>query len=605
MAVKRKAAAPAIAEPAPGPPANDEPKLAADAPRPKDEFAGALRQCMPLFWLAGAFSGGVNLLFLSSPLYLIQIYNRVIPSGSMATLAALSAVLLLALMTMVVLDAVRARLLIRAAARLDRLLSDRVFQAILDLSRRHGGGKRTAQPLRDLDQFRSALAGPAAQLFFDAPWTPLFLIVLFLIHPILGIVATLGAALLLGLAWINDVLTRQDAGESSDAAVQTYGFTDSLARHADPVHAMGMTDALQVRWREGRGGMLGRQAEASDRNADFAAIMRFSRMALQGAMLGVGAWLVIRGSILPASIFAASLVMGRALAPLEQAVVGWRQLRQAIGAGRRVQRALSEAPPPRRVTRLPQADGSLSIKAVTYVPPGAKTPALNKVSVDIEPGEAVGVIGASGAGKSSLARLMVAAGLPTSGRVMLGGIETKRWRRDTLAAHVGYLPQVVGLLPGTIRDNIARFQDVDDAQVVRAAKRANVHDMILAMADGYETVIAEGGMSLSGGERQRIGLARALFGDPKLLVLDEPNAHLDQEGERALAATLKALKAQGVTLVLVAHRLNPLSEVDRVLLLDRGRLTSEGTPREVIAEIKSEIVHSIAPVPADPARRSA
>jgi len=566
---------------------------ASDAPR--DEFAQALSQCMPLFWLAGAFSGGVNLLFLASPLYLIQIYNRVIPSGSLATLGALSAVLLFALLTMVVLDAVRARLLIRAAARLDRLLSDRVFNAILDLSRRYGGGKRTAQPLRDLDTFRGALAGPAAQLFFDAPWTPLFLIVLFLIHPILGIIATVGAVLLLGLAWINDILTRQDGKEANEAAVRTYGFTESLARHADPVHAMGMTEALQGRWKTGRDGALGHQAVASDRNADFAAMIRFARLALQGAMLGVGAWLVIGDQILPASIFAASLVLGRALAPLEQAVAGWRQFRQAIEAGRKVQRALNEAPEPARPIRLPQADASLSVKSVTYVPPGAKTPALQKISFDLSPGEAVGIIGASGAGKSSLARLMVAAALPTSGRVMLGGVETKRWRRDTLAGHIGYLPQTVGLLPGTVRENIARFREVEDGEVIAAAKRANVHELILALSDGYETRITDGGLSLSGGERQRIGLARALFGEPLLLVLDEPNAHLDQGGERALAETLKTLRDQGVTVVLVAHRLNPLSEVERVILLDKGRLISDGAPRDVIAQIRTETVHSIAP----------
>ncbi len=570
--------------------------------KPVDEFANALRQCLPLFWLAGAFSGGVNLLFLASPLYLIQIYNRVIPSGNLATLTALTVVLLFALLTMVVLDAVRARLLIRAAARLDRLLADRVFQAILDLSRRYGGGRRTSQPLRDLDQFRGALAGPAAQLFFDAPWTPLFLIVLFIIHPIMGLVATVGALLLLALAWANDSLTRQDTSQSGEAAVQSYGFTDSLARHADPIHAMGMTEALQHRWHDGRIGMLSRQAEASDRNADFAAIIRFCRLALQAAMLAVGAILVIENQILAASIFAANMVMGRALAPLEHAVTGWRQFQQALVSGRRVQRALNEAPPPKRLTRLPHADASVGLKAVTYVPPGARAPALEKVSFDIRPGEAVGVIGASGAGKSSLARLMVAAALPSAGRVMLGGVETKRWRRDALSDHVGYLPQVVGLLPGTVRDNIARFREVDDAEVIAAARRANVHEMILALPDGYDTAISDGGLSLSGGERQRIGLARALFGDPRLLVLDEPNAHLDQAGERALATTLRTLRERGVTVVLVAHRLNPLSEVDRVILLDRGRLIADGAPKDVISQIRTETVHSIA---AQPRRRSA
>lgn len=563
-----------------------------------DEFARALSDCLPLFWAAGGFSGAVNLLFLASPLYLIQIYNRVIPSGSLATLVALSLTLLLALTTMLMLDAVRARLLVRAAARLDRLLSERVFQAVLDLSRRLGGGKRNAQPLRDLDQFRGALAGPAAQFFFDAPWTPLFLIVLFFIHPLLGAVATAGAAIILGLAFLNDSLTRDGGKRSNEAAMRSYGFTEALARHADPVHAMGMTSALAARWRGDRSEMLTLQASASDRNADFAAAIRYIRMILQGAMLGLGAWLVIRGAILPASIFAANLVMGRALAPLEQAVAGWRQFTGALEAGRRVQRALNEAPPPGPAIRLPQATGTVAARGVTYAPPGAARAVLQKVSFEIEAGEAIGVIGASGAGKSSLARLMVAAALPNAGKMMIGGVDSKRWRREALAAHVGYLPQAVGLLPGTVRDNIARFQDADDEAVVRAARRANVHDMIMALPDGYDTPISEGGLGLSGGERQRIALARALYGEPRLIVLDEPNAHLDRAGEQALAESLAAMKADGVTVILVAHRLNPLAHVDRVLLLDKGQLRAEGAPRDVISGVKIDTVRSFAAAPA-------
>jgi ATP-binding cassette subfamily C exporter for protease/lipase len=354
---------------------------------PKDEFAGALRRCMPLFWAAAVFSGGVNLLFLASPLYLMQIYNRVIPSGSVATLLTLSAALMLALSTMVVLDAVRARLLIRAAARLDRLLSQRVFQTIIDLSMTFGAGARNAQPLRDLDQFRSAMAGPAAQLFFDAPWTPLFLIMLFVLHPLLGVIGVLGALLLLGLAALNDAVTRDSVSTSTDAATRSYAFTESVVRYADPVHAMGMMAELARRWRVDRESMMIRQIGGGDRNADFAAAIRFARMALQGAMLGVGAWLVIDGKILPASIFAASLLLGRALAPLEYAVTGWRQLSQALAAGRRVQKALNAAPPKLAApTRLPPADGRVRVAKAGYVPPGAKAPALRNIKLEIAAG---------------------------------------------------------------------------------------------------------------------------------------------------------------------------------------------------------------------------
>lgn len=555
---------------------------------------------MPLFWMAAIFSGGVNLLFLASPLYLMQIYNRVIPSGSVPTLLTLSAALMLALSTMVVLDAVRARLLIRAAARLDRLLSQRVFQTIIDLSMSFGAGSRNAQPLRDLDQFRSAMAGPAAQLFFDAPWTPLFLIVLFVLHPLLGVIGVLGALLLLGLAALNDMVTRDSVSTATEAATRSYAFTESVVRYSDPVHAMGMMGQLAGRWKLDRDAMMVRQIGGGDRNADFAAVIRFARMVLQGAMLGVGAWLVIDGKILPASIFAASLLLGRALAPLEYAVTGWRQLSQALSAGRRVQKALSAAPPkPASPTRLPPADGRVRVAKAGYVPPGAKAPALRAVKLEIAAGEAVGVIGASGAGKSSLARLLVAAAHPTSGKVTIGGVDTSRWTPQALAIHVGYLPQNVGLFPGTVRDNICRFRDAADEHVVAAARKANVHEMILALPQGYETQIHEGGLGLSGGQKQRIGLARALFGAPKLLVLDEPNAHLDAEGERALAEALAALKAQGCTIVIVAHRLNPLSQVDRVVVLNRGNLEMDGPRSDVIGRIRTEVVRSVAAQPAE------
>lgn len=563
---------------------------------PKDEFADALRQCLPLFWIAALFSGGVNLLFLASPLYLMQIYNRVIPSGSLPTLLTLTVVLLLALTTMVVLDAVRGRLLIRAAARLDRLLSERVFQTIIDLSMLFGAGSRNAQPLRDLDLFRAAMAGPAAQFFFDVPWTPLFLIVLFILHPILGLIGLFGAVLLLGLAALNDMVTRDSVTVSTEAATRSYAFTESVVRYADPVHAMGMMGHLADRWRVDRDAMMIRQIGGSDRNADFTAAIRFARMLLQGAMLGAGAWLVIEGQILPATIFAANLLLGRSLAPLETAVTGWRQMAQALGAGRRVQKALNAAPPkPATPTKLPDADGAVRVVKAGFVPPGAKAPALRNIKLEIAAGEAVGVVGPSGAGKSCLARLLVAAAPPTSGKVLLGGVATPRWSGKALAEHIGYLPQNVGLFPGTVRDNIARFADASDEDVITAAHRANVHAMILDLPQGYETVIREGGAGLSGGQKQRIGLARALFGSPRLLVLDEPNAHLDGEGELALADALATLKAQGCTVVIVAHRLTPLSQVDRVIVLNKGAIEMDGPRSDVIGRVRTEVVRSFAP----------
>jgi ATP-binding cassette, subfamily C, bacterial exporter for protease/lipase len=561
---------------------------------PKDEFANALSACLPLFWTAVAFGGGVNLLFLASPLFLLQIYNRVIPSGSVPTLVALSFALVVALITMAFLDAIRSRVLIRAAARLDRILAPRVFQATADVSVRLGATPHSAQALRDLDTFRSAMAGPAAQLFFDAPWTPLFLILLFVLNPLLGLIGLIGAALLLGLAFLNDALTREDSKAAAQAAGRSYGFADSVARFSDPIHAMGMTEALQARWRIDRDNMMVKQSVGSDRGADMTAFIRFCRLLLQSAILGFGAWLVIGGHMLPASIFAASLLLGRALSPIEQAVIGWRQMAAAIAAGRNVQRVLNAAPPVTTRVRIPAKAGGVTLDKVVFVPRGAQKPALGGVSLMIEAGETVGVVGASGAGKSCLAKLMVAAAMPTKGRVAIAGVPTNKWSAGALSRHVGFLPQNVGLFPGTIRDNISRFTEADDAAVLEAARRANVHELITDLPNGYETLIGEGGSGLSGGQRQRIALARALFGSPRLLVLDEPNAHLDAEGEEALTESLKALKQSGSTIVLVAHRLNPLAQVDRVLVLKDGQLQIDGPREDVIEQVPTETVEHFA-----------
>lgn len=564
-----------------------------------DEFAGALGQCKRLLLTAGLFSGGVNLLFLASPIFLVQVYNRVIPSGSIETLIGLALALLLALGTMAVFDAVRARILIRAAARLDRILAHRVFQATIDVAPKNPAATRNAQTLRDLDLFRSALAGQGAQFFFDVPWMPLFLIVLFVIHPLLGLVALAGAVTLMVLAFWNDRATRESARVASEAANRSYAFTDAVARYSGPVRAMGMADRLAVRWHIDRDQMMRRQAEGSDRNADFASAFRFLRMVLQSAMIGVGGYLVIEQAILPASIFAANMLLGRSLAPLEVTVSGWRVLAQALQAGRRVQRALKQAPPPVHKMKLPDRDVDIVLQDLVFVPPGGRRPALKNINLSIAAGEAIGIVGPSGAGKSCLARLLVTATEPTQGKVMLGGVESRHWTAENLSRYVGYLPQTVGLFPGTIRDNIARFSDAPDEEVVKAAIRANVHEMILALPEGYETEISFGGSGLSGGQRQRIGLARAMFGSPRLLVLDEPNANLDAEGEEALAKALKTLKSEGSTIVLIAHRLNPIAHVDRVIVLSNGEMQLDGPRARVFRKVRTEMIHSIAQEPVE------
>lgn len=562
-----------------------------------DEFASALRQCKRPIWIAAAFSGGVNLLFLASPIYLTEVYNRVIPSGSIPTLVTLSIGLLLALGTMAVFDAVRGRILIRAAARLDRVLAHRVFQAIIELSSANGPVSRNANMLRDLDHFRGALAGQGAQFFFDVPWMPLFLLVLFIIHPVLGMVALAGAVTLLVMAIVNNRLTRESSEIAQAAATRSYRFTDAVARFAGPVRAMGMEDALAVHWHIDRETMMRRQAEGSDRGANMGAAIKFLRLALQSAMIGIGGYLVIENAMLPASIFAANVLLGRALAPLEVAVTGWHTIGGAVSAGRRVQKALTQAPARETKVDLPKRDVAIMLDKVSFTPPGARQPALRSIDLTIKAGEVVGVVGPSGAGKTCLARMLVAVSFPSLGRCTIGGIEGKHWTPENLAKTVGYLPQTVGLFPGTIRENIARFSKAIDEDVVQAATRANVHDMILSLPDGYETRVDEGGSGLSGGQRQRIGLARAMFGSPRLLVLDEPNAHLDADGEEALAAALATLRAEGSTIVLIAHRLNPIAHVDRVLVMSKGELQLDGPRARVFRKVRTELVRSIASEP--------
>jgi ATP-binding cassette, subfamily C, bacterial exporter for protease/lipase len=566
-----------------------------------DEFASALRQCKRLIWTAAAFSGGVNLLFLASPIYLTEIYNRVIPSGSIPTLVSLSIGLFIALATMAVFDMVRGHILIRAAARLDRILAHRVFEAIIEIAPRSGAAARNANMLRDLDQFRSALAGPGAQFFFDVPWMPLFLLVLFLISPILGLVALAGAVTLLVMAVVNNAMTRESAEVAQAAATRSYRFTDAVARHAGPVRAMGMADALAVHWHIDRETMMRRQADGSDKGATMASTIKFLRLVLQSAMIGIGGYLVVRGSMLPASIFAANVLLGRALAPLELAVTGWRAIGNAVSAGRRVQQQLKLAPMRDMKVEQPRRDVDIRLERVSFTPPNAKQPALRSIDLEIAAGEAVGIVGPSGAGKTCLANMLVAVTNPSQGRCTIGGVEGRHWTPDDLARTVGYLPQTVGLFPGTIRDNIARFTKTSDDEVIQAACRANVHDMIMALPDGYETRVDEGGSGLSGGQRQRIGLARAMFGSPRLLVLDEPNAHLDADGEEALAAALATLKAEGSTIVLVAHRLNPIAHVDRVIVMNKGELQLDGPRGKVFRKVRTELVRSIAREPMEPA----
>ncbi|MGN7292504.1 type I secretion system permease/ATPase [Rhizobium sp. SAFR-030] len=563
----------------------------------RNEVADALRQLAPQFLVAGLFSGFINLLYLSSPLYLMQIYNRVLESENVTTLLLLTLVLALALLTMGALDATRSQLLIRSGIRFDTQMASRVFRALVAKSA-YQGFSRGSQQMRQLDQFRSFVTGPGIYFAFDLPWIPLYLLLLFFIHPLLGGIATLGAIGLFGLALLNEKLTRPTLKMAEEAANGSYGFTENILRHADVVQAMGMQPSIERHWLDNRDRMLTAQAFASDRNATISSAIRFARLMLQACMLGTGAWLVINGAIQPATIFASSIIMGRALVPVEQGVAAWKQFSEArLGYGE-VNKLLFDMPESNVHTIVPKAGNALSAREIVYRFPNAREPVLKGVSFDIPAGCAVGIVGPSGSGKSTLARLLAGATRPDAGTLTYGGIEYTKWDHTRFGQQAGYLPQDVGLFAGTVRENIARFGTPEIEKIVGAAKVAGIHDMIMALPQQYDTELGPEGVGLSGGQRQRLGLARALIGAPSLLVLDEPNANLDTAGEMGLRAAIEALKKHGSTVIVVTHRQAVLDVMDRLMFMRAGRVERYGAPDEVYAHIKETMVEPAAPVTA-------
>lgn len=555
----------------------------------QDEIKTAVKTLTPHFAMAGLFSGAINLLYLSSPLYLMQIYNRVLISENITTLLLLTLILLIALMTMGFLDALRAQVLIRSGMRLDNRLSQRVFGALVVKSARQGFSHGSHR-LRQFDQFRSFITGPGIHFAFDLPWIPIYLLLLFFIHPVLGAVATVGAASLLGLALLNEKLTRPALKISERSGNRAYAFSENILRHSDVVLAMGMQDAIERHWQANRDSMLTKQAFASDRNAVVSSTIRFARLLLQALMLGTGAWLAIGGVIMPATIFASSIILGRALVPVEQGVSTWKQFSEAREGYRQVRSLLQDVPAPTERTVVPNAVNTVEAQAVSYAIPARDKPILHDVSFRIDAGSAVGIAGPSGSGKSTLVRLLVGAIEPTSGRIRYGGTDCAKWDRAELGRQIGYLPQDVGLFAGTVRENIARFGDASIDEITVAAKAAGIHGMIMDLPKHYDTLLGPGGVGLSGGQRQRLALARALLGRPALLVLDEPNANLDTAGEEGLRNALRGLKQAGTTIVLVTHRTTILEVVDTLIFIRDGKLEASGPPESVYQHIREKVV---------------
>jgi ATP-binding cassette subfamily C protein EexD len=552
--------------------------------KPQSDLQQALSLCRsPVLWVAG-FSLFINLLMLTPALYMLQVYDRVIASGSKETLLMLTLVAIFLLAVMVGLELVRSRLLVRVGNHLDTLLSGRLYRAMFARGLA-SPGEGSSQPLDDLKTLRQFISGNGLFAFFDAPWVPLYLAILFVFNVWFGVFATAAGLLLLGLAVANEKASKRLLAEAGHEHIQAQAQVGSNLRNAEVLHAMGMLPAIMQRWEARHVKALIKQSQASDRSSGLSNLSKGLRILAQSLILGLGALLVLDASITPGMMIAASIIMGRALAPIDQMIGSWKSFVGCRDAYHRLDALFRDVPQDTRRLSLPEPRGDVSVEALTLVPPGAARPALRELEFRIARGEHVGIIGPSAAGKTTLARALLGIWVPESGAVRLDGADLRHWNRDELGPHIGYLPQDIELFEGTISENISRFGEVDDAKVVAAAKKAGVHEMILRLPEGYETRIGAANGALSRGQRQRIGLARALYGKPVLVVLDEPNANLDDAGERALAEALRQLRAEGTTLFVISHRRSVLAEVDKLMVLGEGQLRLLGPREEVLARI--------------------
>ncbi len=542
--------------------------------------------CIKAFAVIAVFSMCINLLMLTAPLYMLQVFDRVITSRNTDTLVMLMLVAGFALLAMAALEAVRTFALIRISSWLDNQLAGQVLSGSV-VAALHSKRAPSVQGLRDLATVRTFLSGQSIFPIMDAPWTPIFLAVMFMLHPYLGWLSVLGAIVLFSLALTNEVATRNLLMLSGGASIAALSQAETATRNADVIEAMGMMPGLISRWRGKNLESLDLQARASARSGSITAASKLIRMLLQIGILTIGAWLVIEGEITAGAMIAGSILMGRALAPVEQAIGTWKQMVGARNAYDRIKDQLGRTPFGPPGMPLPPPTGVVSANGAAYAYPGAKEPLLRNITFGIEPGEALGLIGPTAVGKTTLARMLVGNLTPKTGHVRLDGMEVSQWASADLGKHIGYLPQDVELFAGTINENIARMQDVDPEMVITAARQAGVHDMILSMEKGYDTEIGEGGKALSGGQRQRLALARAVYGDPRLLVFDEPNANLDDDGEAALVGAIRSLKARGATTVVIAHRPSILQDVDKILVLKAGTIEMFGPRDDVISKLKN------------------
>ncbi len=550
-------------------------------------LASALGECRRHFVAAAVFSLLINLLYLAPTLYMLQVYDRVVPTAGKTTLLFVTLALALALLTLSLLDMIRNRLLVRASQRLDAILAPRILTQMMAAD-----SSVAAQSMRDFDSVRTVMASPAIAAIFDAPWTPVFLAVAFMLHFWIGIMAIVAAALLVTLAWLNQRATQKHMEVATSAMASAHNSQQAAAVHGTTIKGLGMTGAMVERQLAHRRIALANMVHAQFSGSRLTATSRFFRLFVQSSALGLGALLAIAGEISAGAIIASSVLLSRALQPIESIIGAWSSLASARAAVNRLTRNIETLGEQRLYTALPPPEGLLKVEEVGLRGRDGR-PILFGMSFVAEPGHILGVIGPSGSGKTTLGRILIGAVQPTVGTVRLDGASLTDWNQDELGKHLGYMPQEPSLFEGSIKDNIARFSRAStadeasaiDEAVVQAAKEAGVHELILELPQGYDTLLGLGGAGLSAGQAQRIALARALYGQPRLLVLDEPNAFLDQAGESALLTAVTAARARSATVIVIAHRRGLLAVADRLLVLEAGRPKMIGPTKDVVARL--------------------
>ena len=548
----------------------------------------ALKACRESFLSVGFFSFFINALMLVPTFYMLQVYGRVITSGSLTTLSMLTLIMTGLVITLGCLEWTRSRIMVRVSNRLDMLLSRQVYKASFKRALESGGMDASAQPLNDLTGLRQFLSGNGLFAFFDAPWLPIYIAVMFMFHPWFGWVATGSALLLLLLAFINERLTGPTLAQANKEHIGASLYTTKNLRNAEVIESMGMLETLMDRWWNRQKNVLLLQSRASDKGAMISTLSRSFRILVQSLILGLGAYLAVDHQVGAGLVFAGSVLLGRALAPIDLMIGSWKGFIAARSQYARLNAILAKQQAQPERMALPAPKGDVQAENLTVAAPGSTIPIIKNISFSVPAGCVVGIIGPSAAGKSTLARALLGIWAPLQGVVRLDGADISAWYKHDLGPYIGYLPQDIELFEGSVSDNIARFTRVDSEQVILAATTAGVHEMILLLPDGYDTVIGGDGVVLSGGQRQRIGLARALYGSPRLIILDEPNSNLDEVGDRALIAALHKIRLSGATLFVITHRTNIVSQLDRLMVMSNGGISLFGPRELVLTELNAQ-----------------